>query len=151
MVQFKKHGYMGREGALESHCTCMSMLSRFSHVLFFVTPGTAACQAPLSMGFSRQEHWSGLPCPPPGNLPNPGIESISISLKSPALASEFFTASTTWEARESNRSGFKFYLCHLLLGDLDHVTEFAFPPEGKKEHSDSTLNTMAYASHKIAS
>ena len=48
--------------------------------------------APLSMGFSRQEHWSGLPCPPPGDLPNPGIK-----LTSPALAGGFFTASTTWE------------------------------------------------------
>ena len=52
----------------------------------FVTPWTAARQAPLSMGFSRQEHWSGLPCPPPGDLPHPGIEP-----KSPALAGRFFT------------------------------------------------------------
>ena len=40
----------------------------------FVTPWTIAHQAPLSMGFSRQEYWSGLPCPPPGDLPNPGIK-----------------------------------------------------------------------------
>ena len=52
--------------------TCM--LSHFSHVQFFVTRLTVACQAPLSMGFSRQEYWSGLPCPPPGDLPDPGIE-----------------------------------------------------------------------------
>ena len=52
--------------------------------------------APLSVGFSRQEYWTGLPCPPPGNLLNPGIEPIS--LMSPALASGFFTTSTTWEA-----------------------------------------------------
>ena len=51
----------------------------------FETPGTVAHQAPLSMGFSRQEHWSGLPCPPPGDLPNPGI-----ALASPALADGFF-------------------------------------------------------------
>ena len=42
-----------------------------------VTPWTAACQAPLSMGFSRQEYWSGMPCPPTGDLPNPGIEPMS--------------------------------------------------------------------------
>ena len=50
------------------------------------------------MGFSRQEYWNGLPCPPPGNLPEPGIKPAS--LKSPALAGRFFTTSTTWEAQE---------------------------------------------------
>ena len=54
------------------------------------------CQAPLSMRFSRQEYWSGLPCPPPGDLPDPGIKPTS--LMSPALAGGFFTTSTTWEA-----------------------------------------------------
>ena len=53
------------------------MLHHFSHVLFSVTPMYVAHQAPLSMGFSRQEHWSGLPCPPPGDLPDPGTESVS--------------------------------------------------------------------------
>ena len=48
------------------------------------------------MGFSRQEYWSGLPCPPPGDLPNPGIEPAS--LMSPELAGGFFTSSATWEA-----------------------------------------------------
>ena len=47
------------------------------HVQLFAVPWTEACQAPLSMGFSRQEYWSGLPCPPPGNLPNPGIKPAS--------------------------------------------------------------------------
>ena len=55
-----------------------------------------ACQAPLSMGFSRQEYWSGLPGPPPGDLPYPGIEPTS--LMSPALADGFFTTKATWEA-----------------------------------------------------
>ena len=50
------------------------MLSRFSHVQLFTILWTIACQAPLSMGFSRQEYWSGLPCPPPGDLPHPGTE-----------------------------------------------------------------------------
>ena len=48
------------------------------------------------MGFSRQEYWSGLPCPPPGDLPNPGIKPVSLT--SPELAGVFFTASATWEA-----------------------------------------------------
>ena len=54
------------------------------------------CQAPLSMGFSRQEYWSGLHCPSPRDLPKPGIEPASLG--SPALAGEFFTTSATWEA-----------------------------------------------------
>ena len=53
------------------------MQSRFSEVRPFVTPWTVARQAPLSMGFSRQEHWSGLLCPPSGDFPNPGIEPAS--------------------------------------------------------------------------
>ena len=60
-----------------------------SHVQLSATPWTAAHQAPLSMGFSRQEYWSGVPCPPPGDLPDLKIELVS--LMSPALAGEFFT------------------------------------------------------------
>ena len=72
------------------------MLSLFSCVQLFATPWTVACQAPLSMGFPRQEYWSGLPCPTPGDLPNPGTDPLS--LMSPALADRFFTTSATWEA-----------------------------------------------------
>ena len=72
------------------------MLSCFSHVQLFVTLWTIAHLTPLSMQFSRQEHWSGMPCPPPGDLPDPGIEPTS--LLSPALAGGFFTTSATWEA-----------------------------------------------------
>ena len=53
-------------------------------------------RAPLSMGFSRQEYWSGLLCPPPGDLPDPGIKPRSLT--SPALAGGFFTTRATWEA-----------------------------------------------------
>ena len=53
------------------------VLSRFSCVWLFVTPWAVACQAPLSMGFSRQGHWTGLACPSPGDLPNPGIKPTS--------------------------------------------------------------------------
>ena len=72
------------------------MLSCFSHVQFCAIPWTTAHQAPLSMGFSRQEYWSGLPCPPPGELLDPGVKPAS--LMSPALASGFFIPSATWEA-----------------------------------------------------
>ena len=60
----------------------------FSRVLDSVTPWTAACQAPLAMGFSRQECWSGLPCPPPGDLSNPEIKPRSPALQVDSLPSE---------------------------------------------------------------
>ena len=69
--------------------------SCYRHVQHFAILWTVACQAPLSMGFSRQRYWSGLPCPPPGDLPNPGIEPMF--LMSPALVG-LFTAITAWEA-----------------------------------------------------
>ena len=78
------------------------MLSHFSRVQLSVTPWTIARQAPLSMGFSRQEHWSGLPYPPPGYIPNPGVKPVS--LMSPALTDGFFTMSTTWETQEAHSS-----------------------------------------------
>ena len=61
----------------------------------YATVRTVAHQAPLSMGFSRQEYWIGLPCPPPGNLRDPGIEPVSLT--SPSLAGGFFSTSATWE------------------------------------------------------
>ena len=67
-----------------------------SRVRLFVTPWTVAYQALLSVGFSRQEYWSGLPFPSPGDLPDPGIEPMSLT--SPALAGRLFTPSATWEA-----------------------------------------------------
>ena len=70
------------------------VLSHFSHVQLFATPWIVARQAPLSMGFSRQEYWSGLPCPPAGDLPDSEIEPAS-----PALAGKFFSSSATWEAQ----------------------------------------------------
>ena len=80
---------------------CPAVLSWVSRVRFCATLWTVAHQAPQSMGFSRQESWSGLTCPSPGDLSNPGIESVS--LKSLALAGGFFTTSTTWEAHKSKK------------------------------------------------
>ena len=73
------------------------MLSHFSRVRIFATLRTVAHQAHLSMGFSRQEYWSGLPCPPPGGLSDTGIEPVS--LMSPALAGRFFTTRATGKLR----------------------------------------------------
>ena len=65
-----------------------------SRVHLFETLGTVACQVPLSMGLSKQEYWSGLPCPPPGDLPNPGTEPVSFM--SPTLAGGTFNTSATY-------------------------------------------------------
>ena len=73
------------------------MISGFSCVQLFAALWTVSHPAPLSMEFSTQEYWSGLPCPPLDDPPDPGIKPTS--LKSPALAGGFFSASTTWEAK----------------------------------------------------
>ena len=75
-------------------CVCVQMLGR---VWLLVTPWTVAHQAPFSLEFSRQEYRSWLPFPPLGDLPDPGIEPMS--LKSPALAGSFYTTRATWEAQ----------------------------------------------------
>ena len=62
------------------------VLSHFSSIWLLVIPWTVACQAPLSLGFCRQEYWSGLPCPPPGDLPDPGMEPASSA--APALQAD---------------------------------------------------------------
>ena len=69
-------------------CACV-----LSCIYLFSTPWTVTHKAPLSMGFSRQEYWSWLPFPSPGDLPNPGTEPSS-----PALAGRFSTTRVTWEA-----------------------------------------------------
>ena len=74
----------------------LSSVQSLSHVRLFVTPWAVAYWAPMSTGFSKQEYWSGLPCLPPGDLPDPGIEPVSLT--SPALAGRFFTTSAAWEA-----------------------------------------------------
>ena len=70
---------------LSNNLLCACVLSRVSHVRLFATPWTVTSQALLSVGFPRQGYWSGLPYPPPGGLPNPGIEPTS-----PMLAGVFF-------------------------------------------------------------
>ena len=76
------------------------MCCHFSHNQIFVTPWTAAHQAPLSMGFSKQNYCSGLPFPFPGDLPNPGIEPTSLA--SPTLAGGFLPISVTWEDQHTS-------------------------------------------------
>ena len=85
----------GYQSSVVSAC----MISYYSHVQLLATRWTVDPQDPLSMGFSRQRYWSGLPFPSLGDLPNPGIEPES--LRSPALAGRFFITSATWMMRKS--------------------------------------------------
>ena len=74
---------------LTTRCVCVCVCSVTQWCPLFAIPWTVACQAPLSMGFPRQEYWSRLPFPIPGHLPDPGIKPAS--LVPPALAGGFFT------------------------------------------------------------
>ena len=81
-----------------------------SHIWLFATPWTLACQAPLSMEFSRQEYWSGLPFPFPGDLPNPGIEPASLALEgmflTTAAAKSLQSCPTLCDPRDGSPPGF---------------------------------------------
>ena len=78
-------------------CTCGCELSHFSGVLFFATLWTVAHQVPLSLEFPKQEYWSGLPCPPPGNLPHPGIQSGSPAFS--CISRWILYQGATWEPK----------------------------------------------------
>ena len=84
--------FMSEEHGYKRAMCITNVPSGFSHVQLFATPWTVALQPPLSMEFSRQEYWSGLPCPPPGDLPDPGIKNTC--LMSPPLPGGFLTTST---------------------------------------------------------
>ena len=81
------------------HRPYIYVLSHFSHVYLFAILWTLACQASLSMGFSRQEYWSGLPFPSPGNLPNPGIEPGSPALQE--LFTKWATKGNRWTSKSA--------------------------------------------------
>ena len=87
------------QGLLDHSALDRCVLSCFRCARLSLILWTVACQAPPSMGFSRQEYWSGSPCPPPGDLPDPGIKHKSLT--SPALTGRFFTTSATWEVPNS--------------------------------------------------
>ena len=74
----------------------LRVLSHFSHVRLFVILWTTARPVSLTVGFSRQEYWSGLPSPPPGDLPDPGFESVCLTVLSPVLAGGCFSASASY-------------------------------------------------------
>ena len=92
-------------------CTC-SVVSNSA------TPRTAACQAPLSVGFSRQEYWTGVPFPPPGDLPDPGIE--------PCTGMRGFYCCATWEAHSNMPLPFQVNLQPVLITQLQNTKRNLF-------------------------
>ena len=109
-----EHGAVETETGLDGSFFLVSVCA--SHSVMFVTPWTVAHQAPLSMGFSRQEYWSGLPFPSPGDLPNPGIKPGSPALQADSLPSEppwkplflvriMFMAMGRWEGQKLGSGG----------------------------------------------
>ena len=94
-----------------------------------MTQWTVAHQPPLSIGVSMQEYWSGLPYPPPGNLPDPGIKPVS--LMSPVLAGRFFTTSTTWEAPRKTCSDLHWSLLNMDTPKLKFWSGF-LPQTGRQ-------------------
>ena len=105
----------------------VSMLSCFHCVQIWAILWTVACYTPLSMGFFRQEYWSGWPCPLSWDLPNPGIEPTSLMF--PALAGGYFTTSATGEAPVSTCL-VKIYSMNDWMGEYLKVERL----EGKREH-----------------
>ena len=92
------------------------MHTKSSHVLLFATSWTVACQAPLSMGFSRQEYSSGLPFPPPGDLPDPGIKPTSLAPS--AFAGRFFTTEPPQKPTREICRLLTELTCQLVTGSL---------------------------------
>ena len=126
----------GKKRDVFSSCLCVCVhacvLSCFSHIQLFVTSWTVACQAPLSMGCSRQEYWSGLPCSPSVDLPDPEIKLVSLT--SPALAGGLLTTGTTWEAPVAISRWFIFsFLCLSVSSKCSTVnTDYFHNPKEKK-------------------
>ena len=142
-----EEGQWGGQDLLYINMPYACMLSHFSCAWLPMTLWTVAHQASLSMGFSRQEYWSGMPCPPPGDLPNPGIEPMS--LMSPELAGRFFTTSTTWEtAHLGNRK--------TSLGNLNNTYESKTSIKSlktplRKMHFDFSVDIKVCLTHFLIS
>ena len=99
--------HQGRHTCVQHQSSVVIVIQSLSHVRFLATPWTVALQVPLSMGFPRQEDWSGQPSPSPGYLPDPGIEPTS-----PALAGRFFTTEPRRKALQTTQGLVKEKLKH---------------------------------------
>ena len=117
------------------------MLNRFNRVRLYATPWIVACQAPLSMGFSRQEYWSGLPFPSPGVLPDPGMEPASIFW----LVGWFFTTSATWKPQLAVPQCQNAHRLHFLIHSMRKclVLSRGSQPRGTLETSEQLLKCVA--------
>ena len=130
------------ESLLPVNQLCVCMQNHFSHVWFFVTVWTVVHQALLSMGFSRQEHWSGLLFPSPGDLPNSGVEPVSLA--SPALRQILYH----WATREATircisiqNGKFKFWKKTSLI---DQIRDPHTSVKGQR------VNTSGFVGHTIS-
>ena len=106
---------------------CFFFFKLPSHVQLFVTPWTKACQAPLSMDSSRQQYWSGLPFPPPGDLPDPGIKPRSPALHVDSLPPE--PPGKAWGIKGVVSLPLKKHGC--LVGADIHSPDFFFPARSR--------------------
>ena len=146
---------------------CVCILSSFSLIWLFETLWTVAHQAPLSMGFSRQEYWSGLPWPPPGDLPDPGMEPMSAGIS--YIAGRFFPLShlgisgewwvrwpyNAWQRQRGRKSviirlisalecqDWEFYLEILFLRDID---SFKYIVKRQARKKRKTRHLWSYSS-----
>ena len=118
-----------------SCCSCIWLLANV---------WTVAHQAPLSMGFSRQEYWSGLPGPPPGYLPDPGIEYASLT--SPELADRFFTTSATWEA-----GVIQIWCCRMVLTKCNILRRHFWWDNSSSKGNDTCVSVIYFVlcPHKV--
>ena len=127
-VAYLKCGILGPDALARGCiyiCVCACMLSCFSYVALVMSDslqhhGLQLTRLLCPWGFSRQEYWSGLPFPPPGDLPDAGIEPVS--LMSPALAGSFFTTNATWEAPYVPYSAVYNLKNHIILCALVNLT-----------------------------
>ena len=110
------------------------VLSHFSHVWLFATLWTIAFQASLSLGFSRQKYWSGLPCCPPGALPDPGMEPTS--LMSPVLAGRFFALLPP--GKPTNKQTFAAFPNFLLLVSFSWLFHSFGPPVARSAKMENS-------------
>ena len=133
IYQRKKNNSITNLVAIQNLQPSLWMLSHFSHVRLFVMLWTVAHQAPLSMGFSRQEYWSGLPCPPPGDLPDSGMEPLSPV--TPALQVDSLPlshlGSPTWSYRN---------ICTNTQGYENKVVFFCVVHNNTKWHLHLSIN-----------
>ena len=105
--------------------TIVLLCQSLSHIQLFSTPWTVACQAPLSMGFSRREYWSGLPLPPPWNLPHPEIEpqspllqADSLVLDPPGIPIWSSSSASGFLSKENRNASLKVYLTPMFITAL---------------------------------